>query len=161
MPKPIRIARVLFRHPKKGFLLVQKRSKHDKLKHYKFPGGKARKGERLLQAARRELREETGLMAQNLHAFSITTIVKPNKPSRRTTVFVADRVHGSPKAKHEILRVLFHHPNKKRRISLSRHTHYTIQQFSRRPRGPLRKNPPFVPAKKTKSAEKNTRRKSP
>lgn len=47
-----------------GKLLVQERLKHPYYGFWGFPGGKIRWGETILQAAERELKEETGLSAR-------------------------------------------------------------------------------------------------
>jgi 8-oxo-dGTP pyrophosphatase MutT (NUDIX family) len=51
----------------KTYFLVQERRKHPYFGFWGFPGGKIRWGETIMQAAARELREETGLSADLEH----------------------------------------------------------------------------------------------
>jgi len=90
-PKPA--SSVIIRR-KDAFLLVRRANSPAKAM-YAFPGGKAEPGETAEQAAIRELKEETGLTAENVKLFSVYDLIDRNKSGAvtsfyRLSVFLAE-----------------------------------------------------------------------
>ena len=74
-------------------------------------GGKLEPGESALEAAVREVQEESGLIvsADALTAMGVLTYLFPHKPawSQRSNVFVTDRFSGTPRESDELNPVWF------------------------------------------------------
>ncbi|MGV0910435.1 NUDIX hydrolase [Martelella sp. FOR1707] len=82
-PKPA--SSVIIRR-KDTFLLVRRANPPAKAM-YAFPGGKAEAGETEEQAAIRELREETGLTAENVKLFSVYDLIDRNETGAVTSFY--------------------------------------------------------------------------
>ena len=81
MSSPIIVVTALIKNPTKDKLLIVKR-KSSSLIHpnlWMFPGGKSEKGEDILEALKREVKEETNLEIFNLKKISEYEYIRPNK----------------------------------------------------------------------------------
>ncbi|PZO77366.1 MAG: DNA mismatch repair protein MutT [Mesorhizobium amorphae] len=82
-------------------LLLVKRGRAPAQGLYAFPGGRVDPGESLEDAARRELREETGLVAGSLAPLASLHLphdTEPHIPRYALTVFLCEAADGTPVA---------------------------------------------------------------
>ena len=95
----------------RGWILLQLRDAHGAYPyHWATVGGAIEPGETAEQAARRELREETGYVADALHFGSEVTVPLPGGTSRTAALFYARYDGAQPIACHEGLRIDFVDP---------------------------------------------------
>ena len=81
---------------REGKVLVMHRNKEPNLGLWTAPGGKIEVGESPHETAQREMAEETGLIAQDLHLRDLCTLVSPLQEwSWFIFIFVATRFQGS------------------------------------------------------------------
>ncbi len=85
--------------------------KHHQRDTYEFPGGHREAGETILEAAHRELREETGALEYSLHpvcVYSVTGKNRINSSGEETfgMLFFADISHFESELHHEMEQVL-------------------------------------------------------
>jgi 8-oxo-dGTP diphosphatase len=82
-----------------GKVLLVKRGRSPSKGLYAFPGGRVEPGETLEEAARRELLEETGVLASDLQPLLVVNIPpspKEGAPGYELHVFSAGSVEGEP-----------------------------------------------------------------
>ncbi|MGE0282584.1 MAG: NUDIX hydrolase [Rhizobiaceae bacterium] len=82
-----------------GKVLLVKRGRSPSKGLYAFPGGRVEPGETLEEAARRELLEETGVIAHDLKPLLVVNIPpspREGAPGYELHVFVAGSVEGEP-----------------------------------------------------------------
>lgn len=84
-----------------GKVLLVKRGRSPSKGLYAFPGGRVEQGETLEEAARRELLEETGVIAHDLKPLLVVNIPpspREGAPGYELHVFAAGSVEGEPVA---------------------------------------------------------------
>jgi ADP-ribose pyrophosphatase YjhB (NUDIX family) len=88
---------------KENSVLLVKRGKEPGKNLWAFPGGRVRKGERLVEAVKRELYEETGVEAEPTGIIAVTEVItKTNNHASYhyvilTFAFKEETIHGDPK----------------------------------------------------------------
>ena len=85
-----------------GTLLLVKRANEPAKDQWAFPGGRVERGEKLEAAARRELKEETGMEAGDIHVHVELLLGK-----YLLTVFQGDALDGEPVANDDALAAAF------------------------------------------------------
>lgn len=79
------------------FLMLKRKSKHAE-GTYCLPGGWIEKGEDLLTAGAREVREEVGIEVRNLEILGVTNNIFPNENLHTVSVIMAAKIKsGTPK----------------------------------------------------------------
>lgn len=98
-PSPLIIPAVSVAALRDGKVLLVKRGRSPSKGFYAFPGGRVESGESLEEAARRELLEETGVIAHDLTPLAVVHIPpSPHEgaPGYELHVFTAGAVEGEP-----------------------------------------------------------------
>lgn len=66
---------------------------------WEFPGGCIKFGEMPVDAAKRELKEETGIITKKLKLFNVTSVVYPNGITMQVCVFFFTKLNKLPSVK--------------------------------------------------------------